>query len=118
MNDWPNRGEADGRSKQLLGHALGVRGRHALNLVDQLLRGKRPSVNENLAGELLGSRAAALKPGKEAHLELGLDPADLLLAEAAIGGAQELVAHDAEKLSGAVRPASCIDREHAGVGEA
>ena len=58
------------------------------------------------------------KPGKQTHLELGLDAADLLLAEAAIGGAQELVAHHAEKLRGAVRPASRVNREHAGVGKA
>ena len=72
-------GEASSRSAM----RCSVGRRHALDLVDQLLGGKRPSVNENLAGELLGPGAAALQPGKQAHLELGLDAADLLLAEAA-----------------------------------
>ena len=115
MNNRPNSGEADRRDQQALGDAPCVCRGDALDLVDQLLGGKRPAMNENLPGKLLGARTAALKPGKQTHLELGLDAADLLLAETAIGGAQEFVANHAEKLSGAVGPASSIDREHAGV---
>ena len=98
MKNWPDRGEADRRGKQVARPCFAASAkRHGLDLFDQLLRGKRPPVNENLAGELLGPRAAALQPGKQPHLELGLDAADLLLAEAALGGAEELVAQHARE---------------------
>ena len=74
-------------------------------------------MDENLAGELLGPGTRAFQPGKQPHLELGLDAGDLVLAEAALGGLEELVADHGEQLVRAVGTAGGVDGEHAAVGK-
>ena len=59
----------------------------------------------------------AFEPGQQPHLELRLDAGDLLLAEAALGGLEQLVADHGDQLMRPVRTACGMDREHAAIGE-
>ena len=91
-------------------------GLDAIHLFDQLLAGERPAMDQDLARELLGAGARALKPCQKSHLELGLDPGDLFRAEALLGGLDQLVADHGEQIVGPVGGARRMDGHHAAVG--
>ena len=107
-------GEASSRRNQ----GLQVGGLDLLDLLDQLWRGERPPVDQHLAGELLGAGARAFEPCQKPHLELCLDPGDLILAEACLGGLEQLLADHRDQLMRPVGSAGGVDREHAAIGKA
>ena len=98
MKNGPNRGKADRGGEKAHNQGLQVRGLNLLNLFDQFGCGERPSVNQNLTGELFGAGARAFETRQQAHLELGLDAGDLVLAEALLRRLEQLVADHGDQL--------------------
>src|SRR6202795_180600 len=117
MKNGPNRGKTERGGEQPLNQGLQVGGLDLLNLVEQLLRRQRPSMDEDLPGELLGPRARAFEAREQAHFELGLYARDLVLAEALLGSLDQLVADHGEQLVRAIGAAPVMDGEHTAVGQ-
>ena len=72
-------------------------------------------MDDHLACQLLGARAGAFKRHQQPGLHLRLGAGDLGLGDG-IGGANDLVHHDAHQLGRIDRVGAGVETEHAGIG--